>query len=579
MAVNSVRKFFKLFSLTPLLLSASYILSIYFHNITELFLSALFIPIIFVILCSLIFTLMLSSFVKDKNKRTIFTFIFCVLFFSYGGVIDILSKFRLENILYSLIVLTWLVLGLILTFTLKKNSNFFSKRSILIATSALILPFLEIILSIYDLHYIFFPIWCLMLGGSFFILKKSSRDLSSLNKYIFLFSIFIFLIPSTQIINYQLSERFLRQNATSPMLLPIVEKSEFKNGLPDIYYIVPDSFTSTESIKKYLNYNEDSFVTNLESRGFYVPLDATSNYPKTFLSITSTLNMEYLDYLSTHYNSSDMTVVVPLLDNNNVVKFLKKLGYKYYQVGSWYDFTDDSPLADQNYTVESNNSLGDVDLFVFAILRSTMIGPFVGYFIPTAIKTNTVNGVRDRILYQFEVLPKIATMSGPKFVFVHIIAPHVPYVFDRQCEPIGNLVGKKLEDSANYLNQLICVSLKLENIVDEILVNSEKPPIILIQSDEGILFGKNEFEARRGWENASDLVLQKKFPIFSAYYLPGVDKSTLYSSITNVNSFRSIFNLYFSTDFPILPDKNYIFSNLNNLYQFEDVTARVKKVK
>ncbi len=45
--------------------------------------------------------------------------------------------------------------------------------------------------------------------------------------------------------------------------------------------------------------------------------------------------------------------------------------------------------------------------------------------------------------------------------------------------------------------------------------------------------------------------------ILNAYYLPGDGSLSLYPGITPVNSFRVIFNSYFGTDYPILPDISY----------------------
>jgi hypothetical protein len=61
----------------------------------------------------------------------------------------------------------------------------------------------------------------------------------------------------------------------------------------------------------------------------------------------------------------------------------------------------------------------------------------------------------------------------------------------------------------------------------------------------------------------------------NAYYLPNIDADALYSSITPVNSFRLIFNLYFETDFNLLPDKSYV-SNEDQLYEFSDITDKLK---
>jgi hypothetical protein len=56
-------------------------------------------------------------------------------------------------------------------------------------------------------------------------------------------------------------------------------------------------------------------------------------------------------------------------------------------------------------------------------------------------------------------------------------------------------------------------------------------------------------------ERSADLdQLLAKFRILNAYFLPGVSHRHLYPSITPVNSFRLVFNLYFHAGLPLLPD-------------------------
>jgi hypothetical protein len=64
--------------------------------------------------------------------------------------------------------------------------------------------------------------------------------------------------------------------------------------------------------------------------------------------------------------------------------------------------------------------------------------------------------------------------------------------------------------------------------------------------------------------------------ILNAYYLPDTDKKFLRPSITPVNSFRLIFNLYFNADLELLPDESYAFVDEGHLYEFFNVTDRVE---
>ena len=63
--------------------------------------------------------------------------------------------------------------------------------------------------------------------------------------------------------------------------------------------------------------------------------------------------------------------------------------------------------------------------------------------------------------------------------------------------------------------------------------------------------------------------------ILNAFYLPGISMDAISPTITPVNTFRLIFNLYFGTDFPLLPDKSYIIKDMDHPYLFIDVTDKL----
>jgi hypothetical protein len=98
-----------------------------------------------------------------------------------------------------------------------------------------------------------------------------------------------------------------------------------------------------------------------------------------------------------------------------------------------------------------------------------------------------------------------------------------------------------------------------------------------VQADEGPYPARSERDLRRfNWKQASQQELKEKLGILNAYYLPNVDKEFLHPSITPVNSFRLIFNLYFNADFELLPDESYAFVDEDHLYEFFNVTDQVE---
>jgi hypothetical protein len=103
-------------------------------------------------------------------------------------------------------------------------------------------------------------------------------------------------------------------------------------------------------------------------------------------------------------------------------------------------------------------------------------------------------------------------------------------------------------------------------------VPAERRPLIIIQGDEGPYEGDPS-----AWDGFNLKDATRKFPILNAYYLPGL-ASGLYPTITPVNTFRMVFDLYFGGRLPILPDRNFVFRDTAHLYDLTEVTDEVREL-
>jgi len=158
---------------------------------------------------------------------------------------------------------------------------------------------------------------------------------------------------------------------------------------------------------------------------------------------------------------------------------------------------------------------------------------------------NTSENHRQRILNAFDSLETLPIdVPGPKFVYAHVIAPHDPYVFG----PDGTWLDNVPENQViGYRDQVNYVNTRVITIVDKLLNESPEPPIILIQGDHG---------APINWEGYGSS-RENKLAILNAYYLPGIEvEGLLYDSISPVNSFRLVFDLYFNGDLGLLEDES-----------------------
>lgn len=413
-------------------------------------------------------------------------------------------------------------------------------------------------------------------------LLKTSKNLLVLNKMLIIVASILIIFPLFGTISYEAKTgRIFKPNPKQTKKSLKIEPKPFSGKRPDIYYIILDRYDGQKSLSEQLNFDNSKFLNFLKSKGFYVPTNSTTNYPKTFLSFAASLNMEYPDYLTEETNggsSPDQSIVTPLIQNNKVVEYLKERGYKYIQVGSWWQPTTTNPNADISF-YPPKKGYPYADEFTTGFLNTTMAAPLFEWLFhnPIDVSTDPQNNLhRQAGLYQLKTFEEIPKIKGPKFVFAHILLPHDPFVFDKNCKPISEVITEAKTHQENYVNQLECTNTKAEEMINNILSRNGTKPVIILQADEGTFPMNSPLPPRQSWGTATDTALEEKFPILNSYYFPDKSTSALYDTITPVNSFRVLLNTYFGENLPLLPDKNYVFQDEENYYKFTDVTERIK---
>lgn len=341
----------------------------------------------------------------------------------------------------------------------------------------------------------------------------------------------------------------------------------------DIYYIVPDRYGRADTLREQFGFDNTPFLSFLEERGFQVADRSLANYPKTAHSLAASLNMTYLDHLAQQAGpaSDDWRHVHALMDDHRVGRFLTEAGYRYVHVGSWFGPTSTSARADVTYRYDTSSE------FTTVLARTTLL---------TAVGSTLGLGeeearsfFRNNTLFQLDRLERLAAHRDgvPTFVFAHLTIPHEPYVFgpDGSFPSEEEVSGRSRED--NYARQLRYLNGRLRRLVEYLLAGpDEDDPIIVIQADEGPHPKRYwPIQDHYVWPEASEAELRRKLGILNAYYLPGTDVEVA-ESITPVNSFRTIFDAYFGTRLGRLPDRAVVFHSNQRLYDFTDVTARLR---
>ncbi|MCK5333680.1 MAG: hypothetical protein KAJ24_04155, partial [Candidatus Aenigmarchaeota archaeon] len=284
------------------------------------------------------------------------------------------------------------------------------------------------------------------------------------------------------------------------------ESLEVPEVAPDIYYIILDRYAPSRTLKEYYGYDNSKFIEYLTDKGFYIANESLANYPKTHLSLASSLNMKHLLYLSEMLgeNSKDTNIANNMMKDHKVWGLLKEKNYTFIHFGTWWEPTRKNEYADINinyYALEMNE-------FHKELLKTTAIYPFINKILFKKEQWT-------RELYKFDQLEEMPEIEEPKFVFAHFLVTHDPYSFTREGDLLENTGQNEKE---LYIEQVIFLEKKLRFLTDALISKSERPVIIILQSDEGPFtpeFGEHG-GAGIDWTTLSDESLQVHMRIFNA---------------------------------------------------------------
>ncbi len=115
--------------------------------------------------------------------------------------------------------------------------------------------------------------------------------------------------------------------------LPLQQESKVTappaGQLPDVYYIILDGYGRPDVLRDIYGEDVSGFTGYLTRKGFYVAPRARSNYAQTMLSLGSSLNMEYLDFLdrSPGEGSRVRLPLFALLRDSEVCRLFRSAGY------------------------------------------------------------------------------------------------------------------------------------------------------------------------------------------------------------------------------------------------------------
>ena len=316
-------------------------------------------------------------------------------------------------------------------------------------------------------------------------------------------------------------------------------------SLPNIYFIVADSYPRSDYLRAYFDIDNTAFLDQMRERGFYVAERSRSNYPNTLPSLASTLNMDYLDngiatkgWEEGRYYSA----LLSLIKENTVVAQLRDIGYEFVSIASGV------------FPTEIDNA----DRFIIpGIWRPT---EYQQQLIDSTPVRSILNRVKKRpyhhrVPFVFNTLEDIRSEGQPMFVFAHLLAPHLPHAYDAD----GNVLHAFPPYKEGWKQMTEFVNRRLISAVDTIRKH-EPNSVIIIEGDHGprTTWQDTISNVIMSWEGTWEDYIRDRSANLSTFYFPDQNYEGLYPEITPVNTFRVIFNKYFGTQFDLLEDVTYL---------------------
>ena len=496
--------------LHPFIFAIYFVLSLLGLNISQLYLKETFRSLIFVLaFTGLVFLLMRLVF-KEWQRGALAASLLLLLFFSYGHVYNFLEK-------------TIPALGR---------------------------------------HRLLLPVWMLLAVIGIWLIAKRIKNPFPITRILNIIALIALVFPIFQIASWEIQQAKADQSSVvnipgmGNLNLPVDQSP------PDVYFIVLDEYTRQDVLDQVYHFDNSAFLEELKQLGFIVIDCSQSNYSQTEMVLTSILNMNYLDELGKFEPSTkDASVLRQLIKNNMVMHAFRSLGYKLVSFESGFHFSENFN-TDYYLSPEGGNKtlLERMNPFEVMLLKSTASLALSDFakILPSFLIPDTSQPLktkRQQILYDLEELETIPQdISGPKFVFAHILVAHEPFVFSSDGSPVNypEVMDTELYKVA-YTDQLEFINSRLLLILQHVIEGSNPKPIIIIQGDTG-----------PGLVSHSGRMAN-----LSAFYLPGYDKS-LPSTYTPVNDFRLIFNHYFGAGLDMLPDNSY-FSLYTSPFDLEPI--------
>jgi len=308
-----------------------------------------------------------------------------------------------------------------------------------------------------------------------------------------------------------------------------------------IYWMVFDAYGRDDVLAREFNFDNSSFLSALENRGFTVYRDAITNCSNTRCTLPAIMELE--NFATLDSNSvralADRHPMHWRFEESALVTLLAQIGYRAVELTS-----------ERSTSVISK----PFPMFYYEKTGLSSLHPSLQLW---------RKYTRFGLIQNMEETATQAT-NNDVLVFSYNLAPHPPYYFDAEgnfldppiLRPVQKIRPNRYAQKDKYIGQLKFVNSQILTTVDKIISNSNVDPLLIIMSDHGP--SSNGQEGSSGtapWE----AFFNEKIPILKAVRIPkSCDTSEFDKSHNSWNTFNVVLNGCFNASLPIYPDDVWI---------------------
>jgi hypothetical protein len=352
-----------------------------------------------------------------------------------------------------------------------------------------------------------------------------------------------------------------RHLATSPLVTTLRQwnadsaaRTMAAGSRPDILLLILDAYAGDSLLESDYGMDRRPFRAALDSLGFTPVRRYSSNYARTFASVSSILNFAHVATIDSEPagRSRSSGVLHGLITHNRTTRLLHQLGYDIQWVpGPLFAGRD---LPPPEATVRRTNGPWSYRARLYSSLIETWVervstpgvaASALGYTLD--LSPAVIDGVR--------LLPELARDGRPTFAVVHLMATHFPYMYLPDCT-VSPARVQALPTATAYPAAVRCLDALLLPALRQVVRESGDNTIILAVGDHAPSSATFDESGLDAGEVPRE-VLEGHFNATAFFYVPPRMRDRFVPPASGVNLMPAVLTAAFRATLPQVLDTRY----------------------